>query len=368
VLRVGLHDLDVIRKAQESTRVLWSSKMRHRRLNCEYYGGSRLRLAGVGELGGSYTHYLNTTYLPGNPGMTGAQLQLGSLSGFCNRGRGTSPCGSALALRLLFAYEAGPSLAMALGSVPGFIAQAAQQARPGTPTQELRIQAEAEQALADLECGGASFTPRTKVLLANGTTVPLSSLRPGDKVLATNTRTGHTQAEPITAVLIHHDTNRYNLIITTGRRTSVIHTTTTHLFWDPAAHHWTKAATLRHGSHLRTPNTATAVSIVRGYTPRHQAGWMWDLTVTTDHDFYVVGRGAPVLVHNCPNYSPSGNAAQFSTEEIAQLAYQHIGAGDIAGRPSLGEIQTTLNHGQPVPLQGQNAVQIEYNGVRVIVN
>jgi hypothetical protein len=44
------------------------------------------------------------------------------------------------------------------------------------------------------------------VLLASGVAVPIASLRPGEKALATNTRTGKTRAEPVAAVLVHHGT------------------------------------------------------------------------------------------------------------------------------------------------------------------
>ena len=57
-------------------------------------------------------------------------------------------------------------------------------------------------------CGGMSFTPGTKVLLASGVAVPIASLKPGEKILATSARTSKTQAEPVTAVLVHHDINR----------------------------------------------------------------------------------------------------------------------------------------------------------------
>jgi hypothetical protein len=60
-------------------------------------------------------------------------------------------------------------------------------------------------------CGGASFTAGTKVLLASGRAVPIADLRPGEKVLATNTRTGTTSAETVTAVMVRFDTNRYDL-------------------------------------------------------------------------------------------------------------------------------------------------------------
>jgi hypothetical protein len=39
-------------------------------------------------------------------------------------------------------------------------------------------------------CGGMSFTAGTKVLLASGAAIPISQLKTGDKVLATNTKTG----------------------------------------------------------------------------------------------------------------------------------------------------------------------------------
>jgi hypothetical protein len=59
---------------------------------------------------------------------------------------------------------------------------------------------------------------------ANGKAVPISSLKPGEKVLATDTRTGKTRAETIAAVLVHHDTNLYDLTIKANGRTAVIDT------------------------------------------------------------------------------------------------------------------------------------------------
>lgn len=45
------------------------------------------------------------------------------------------------------------------------------------------------------------------VLLASGAAVPISQLRVGDNVLATNTKAGKTRAEAVTAVLVHRDTD-----------------------------------------------------------------------------------------------------------------------------------------------------------------
>jgi hypothetical protein len=101
-----------------------------------------------------------------------------------------------------------------------------------------------------------SFTAATKVLTASGALVAISKLKIGDKVLATSTKAGQTTAEMVSAVLVHHDTNRYDLTVKTAHGTAVIATTTSnHLFWDATTHRWVKAAALKYGIHLRTHHT-----------------------------------------------------------------------------------------------------------------
>jgi Pretoxin HINT domain len=158
----------------------------------------------------------------------------------------------------------------------------------------------AEEAAAS--CGGMSFTVGTRVLLASGSVVPISQLKVGDKVLATNTRTGKTQAETVAAVLIHRDTDLYDLKLRAETKTAVIDTTTSHLFWvlGTGGHdgRWVKAGALRYGTHLRTPSGGYA-TVLGGWTPRQHSGWMWDLAIPGDHDFYIDTATAAVLVHNC---------------------------------------------------------------------
>ena len=96
--------------------------------------------------------------------------------------------------------------------------------------------------------------PPTKVLLASGATVPISQLQAGDRVLATNTKTGKTPAETVAAVLVHRDTDLYDLTVRAGGRTATIDTTSNHLFWvlEPGAHgsgRWVKAG----GPQVRHP-------------------------------------------------------------------------------------------------------------------
>jgi RHS repeat-associated protein len=167
--------------------------------------------------------------------------------------------------------------------------------------------------------GGESFTADTKVLLASGKAIPISSLKPGEKVLATNTRTGKTWAETISVVMVHHDTNLYDLKIKAGSRTAVIETTSNHPFWDPATHRWVKAAALKYGTHLRTPTSGTA-TVLGGYTPRDRTGWMWDLTIPGDHDFYIATAAADILVHNC-----SRNQGVYVFDDISDQGSVYIG-------------------------------------------
>jgi Novel toxin 21/Pretoxin HINT domain len=146
------------------------------------------------------------------------------------------------------------------------------------------------------------------VLLASGAAIPISQLKPGDKVLATNTKTGRTRAEPVTAVLLHHDTDRYNLKVRVGRKTAVIDTTRSHLFWDSTQDKWVKAGKLKHGDRLRT-STGAVVTVVGGHSPKDGTGWMWDLSVPggNDHDFYIDVATTAVLVHNWPLTNSQAN-------------------------------------------------------------
>jgi hypothetical protein len=163
--------------------------------------------------------------------------------------------------------------------------------------------------------GGESFTAGTGVLLASGKTVPISQLKVGDKVKAVNAKTGKADTKTVQAVLVHYDTDLYDLTVKTKAGAEVIDTTSNHLFYDPSLNKkWVEASELKKGEHLQTPDGQAAV-VVGGSVPADHDGWMWDLTVQDDHDFYVEpavtlppSRAGPsdvaVLVHNC---GPSGS-------------------------------------------------------------
>jgi RHS repeat-associated protein len=235
----------------------------------------------------------------------GSYLELDALANYCGRSTSESLCGPSMTFKLVFDRLSALSHLGLIESpmMEGGAGMAALRSSE-FETIDNDLAALAGDDTAAL-CGGQSFTGGTKVLLANGTTIRISKLKPGDKVLATNVKTGKTRAETVTAVLIHHDTNLYNLTIRTKHGTATIHTTTTHLFWTPHLRYWESANKLSRGEHLKTADGTVAV--VGGKTPTQRNGWMWDLTVQNDHDFYVEpavalppSRAGPisVLVHN----------------------------------------------------------------------
>ena len=208
------------------------------------------------------------------------------------------------------------------------------------------VAAETEPALADqaaAACGGMSFTASTPVLLADGSSMAISQLKVADQVLATNTATGKTQAETVTAVMVHKDTDLYDLTVQSGGVTSVVQTTSSHLFWDQTTHTWTQAAELHHGNKLGSPDQTT-VTVIGGSTPPVTTGTMWDLTVTADHDFYIVTAASPVLVHNCP----TEGASSFSSGRGPMT-------GDVTVFNGQGEItaQQSITSGGMTPEQAE---------------
>ena len=166
----------------------------------------------------------------------------------------------------------------------------------GRPTLYDETQLVADDDLDILKCN-ASFSGSTRVLLASGKNIPISALKPGDKVLATNVKTGKTTGETVVAVLVRLDTNLYDLRISANGHTEIADTTSNHLFWDLTADRWVMAGALRRGDHLSSLSGGT-ITVLGGYVPADKHGWLWDLTIASDHDFYVALGGTTALVHN----------------------------------------------------------------------
>jgi len=134
--------------------------------------------------------------------------------------------------------------------------------------------------------------------MADGSTKEIKDVKVGQKVLASDPTTGASKPETVTALHADHDTNPTDLTLRIdGNRTTVVHTTSQHLFWDATIDHWTAAATLRDGDHLYTTDgDVVTVAQVRTWIGGLDTR---NLTVANLHTYYVIAGNVPVLVHNC---------------------------------------------------------------------
>ncbi|MGW1201644.1 polymorphic toxin-type HINT domain-containing protein [Streptomyces cyaneofuscatus] len=152
-------------------------------------------------------------------------------------------------------------------------------------------------------CGpGNSFTPGTKVVLADGTTKPIEDVKIGDEVLATDPETGETRAEKVTAEIMGDGAkNLVKITIDTdgdrGTKTADITATDGHPFWVPELGKWIDATELQPGQWLRTSaGTHVQITSVKRWTT---TATVHNLTVANIHTYYVLAGATPVLVHNC---------------------------------------------------------------------
>jgi RHS repeat-associated protein len=186
--------------------------------------------------------------------------------------------------------------------------------------------------------GACSFTANTLVLLADGTHKPISNLRPGDHVAATDPHTGHTTTEGITATHINHDTDLADITVGTPSQTSTIYTTQNHPFWDLTTNAWVPAGQLNAGDALLSSD-GTSIRVV-GVRPVTGEQTMYNLTIADTHTYYVIAGDTPVLVHNDGGYTPGD----------IDLVQQHLATLDPSGANDqmIARIRGNIANGQPL--------------------
>ncbi|MEW2392844.1 pre-toxin TG domain-containing protein [Streptomyces venezuelae] len=150
-------------------------------------------------------------------------------------------------------------------------------------------------------CASNSFLPGTRVLMADGSAVPIEQVREGDQVLATEPGTGTTQGRPVTDLIVGDgEKNLVKVDVDVdgdhGDRTASVTATDLHPFWT-GDDQWTNAADLTAGTTLRTDAGAPArIAAVTSWTAPDQE--VRNLTVAGAHTYYVLVGDTPVLVHN----------------------------------------------------------------------
>lgn len=202
------------------------------------------------------------------------------------------------------------------------------------PTSTTPLQFVATKASA--KCPGNSFRSDTEVVMADGSRKPISELKIGDKVVATDPETGLTAVRAVTAVHLNLDTELADLtVVDADGDVSVIHTTQHHPFWNVADGKWTDVIDLNEGDRLRSVDGSLLTVVgLRAFTGQQ---WMWDLTIDDIHTFYVANGDEPKLVHNCfglDDLSAAGQAPAKGGQTAAGRAYQkHMDRGELLKVP-----------------------------------
>ncbi|MEV0095934.1 RHS repeat-associated core domain-containing protein [Streptomyces sp. NPDC050738] len=188
---------------------------------------------------------------------------------------------------------------------------------------------------AAASCSIHSFTGDTAVLLADGSTKPISDLRPGDEVTATDPQTNVTSKEQVQRHIVTKDDKEFTDLTIAAKPAdgakaeppAKLTTTWHHPFWDAKHNRWTDAKDLRAGTKLRQPDGAT-VTVLQARNYR-AASLTYDLTVSTVHAYYVLAGATPILVHNC----------DISMDEAVSRAVSHVGDDATVVRSGSGGVQ-----------------------------
>ncbi|MEV6326976.1 ricin-type beta-trefoil lectin domain protein [Streptomyces sp. NPDC051909] len=151
--------------------------------------------------------------------------------------------------------------------------------------------------------GCNSFVPGTKVLMADGSTKPIEQVKAGDKVVATDPKTGESRVETVTAEirgqgLKHLVEISVDVDGEAGAKTARVTATDGHPIWVPELGDWIEATDLKSGQWLQTSaGVRVQVTAVKRWTA--QAATVHNLTVSDLHTYYVAVEDTSVLVHNC---------------------------------------------------------------------
>ncbi|MFE1377871.1 restriction endonuclease fold toxin [Streptomyces sp. NPDC058740] len=176
-----------------------------------------------------------------------------------------------------------------------------------------------------------SFVPGTKVLMADGSAKAIEDVEIGDEVVATDEESGTTAPRPVVAQIIGEGQKHLVEITidtdgTKGDAEEKITATDGHPFWAPALGTWLKATDLKAGEWLRTSSgTWVQVTEVKRWTQHKKVR---NLTVASEHTYYVLAGATPVLVHNCGGMKASEKVkslmAAGKTREAADVHYEDM--------------------------------------------
>jgi RHS repeat-associated protein len=217
-----------------------------------------------------------------------------------------------------------------------------------------------------------SFTGNTGVLMANGTTKPISQVKIGDKI--TNAVPGDSTARTNTVTNVIVTTTDHDFVkiaikaraattakkiattglvltaaaalvhtpSTTSTTTATLTTTYHHPFYDITQAAFVDAQHLHTGDQLQSANDTTAT--ITDLHLYHANTTTYDLTIGYLHTYYVVAGSTPVLVHNCDGLE--NHASEYNQRIERQAAQQRgVNPTTIGEGAGLSGLQDALGVG-----------------------
>ncbi|MFB8242179.1 polymorphic toxin-type HINT domain-containing protein, partial [Kitasatospora purpeofusca] len=210
-----------------------------------------------------------------------------------------------------------------------------------------------------------SFPAGTRVVMADGTNLPIERIRVGDQVRATNPETGESGGRRVDATIRTPDDRDFTDLTITSESgaTGTITSTDHHPFWAENQRAWRDAADITTTDILRTDTgRPLEITATRHWTAFQPA---YNLTVDTIHTYYVLAGTTPVLVHN--SSGPCGmlssvaaiaKATNYSAKQIKDAIHKVKAKGgwrgngsnrnpDVLVDPKTGEVHPQLPDGTP---------------------
>lgn len=185
------------------------------------------------------------------------------------------------------------------------------------------------QKLASSRSGGScvnhSFVAGTLVLMADGSTKPISDVEIGDEVKATDPATGETTDRAVVGTIVHGDEGDMTRLTVRAKdgTTGSVDATSWHPVWVDAEDRFVTIGDLKPGQHLTAAEgSSPVVTDVLRYTHLEP---VYDLTIDGVHTYYVLAGDASLLVHNCGN----GNSKLKDDEIYLFRAVQEAELADI---------------------------------------
>ncbi|MFJ7205993.1 PA14 domain-containing protein [Streptomyces sp. NPDC098789] len=162
-----------------------------------------------------------------------------------------------------------------------------------------------------------SFTPDTQVVMADGTVKPISDVREGDLVRATDPASGRTAAEPVTDVIAGRGTKHLVDIAFEGPRRATITATTGHPVWIEGRG-WVDAGDVRTGDVVRGAPGSAALKVA-AVNDRGDVidATVYNLSVGTVHTYSVQADQSRILVHNAAACRAGKDFTQAGKRNVA---------------------------------------------------